>query len=106
MDVMRTVTAQLTTYRKEVISNGRLAMEIIDGYGNGILSSKKFTGEFVWYSEWGSYNGDERALTKQQKVICKSSEVPPPPPQDLFLEFTKPIYDQLTGNIQSYYRQF
>jgi hypothetical protein len=106
VDVMRPVTAKLITYRKEIISNGRLAMEIIDGYGNGILSSKKFTGEFVWYSEWGTFNGDERALNKEQKLICKASEVPPPPPQDLFLEFTKPIYNQLTENIQSYYRQF
>lgn len=106
MDVMRQVKAKLTTYRKEVRSNGRLAMEIIDGYSNGILTSDKFTGEFVWFSEWGSYNGDERALTKEELAMCKGSEVPAPPPDDLFIEFTKPIYDQLTTRLQSYYRQF
>jgi hypothetical protein len=106
MDVMRPVTAKLTTYRKEVISKGRLAMEIMDGYSNGILDSDKFTGEFVWFTKWGSYNGDERALTKEQLALCKAEEVPAPHPQDLFLEFTKPIYDQVTNKLNSYYRQF
>jgi hypothetical protein len=106
MDVMRPVTAKLTTFRKEVVSRGRVAVEIIDGFSNGILSSDKFDGQFVWYSEWGSYNGDERALTKQEKAICAATEVPPPGPQDLFIEFTRPIYDQITNKLGAYYRQF
>lgn len=106
VNVYNTVKAELTTYRKEVISNGRMAMEIIDGFSNGVLSSQKFTGEFVWYSEWGNFNGDGRALTKEQLAICNSEEVPPPPPQDLFLEFTRPIYSQLTNSLDSYYGRF
>jgi len=106
IDVYNTVTAKLITYQKKVISKGRLAMEIFDGYSNGILSSQKITGEFIWYSEWGSFNGDERALTNEQLRITKSEETPPPPPADMFIEFTRPIYDQLTNRLGNYYRQF
>jgi hypothetical protein len=60
----------------------------------------------VWQSEWGTFKGDERALTKKQLDICKLREVPPPPPQDLFIEFCKPIYAQVTGNLERFYRSY
>jgi len=106
VEVRNKVKAKLITYKKEVKSSGRLGMEIIDGFSNGVLSSKKFNGEFVWVSEWGSFNGDGRALTKAQKNMTVKEEVPPPPNDQMFIEFTKPIYDQLTGNLQRYYSQF
>ncbi len=101
-----TVKAKLTTFHKEVISEGLLSFEVVDGYNNAILTSEKFPGQFVWFSEWGSFNGDERALTNEQMAITKAVEVPPPPPQDLFIEFTKPIYGQLTSKIDFFYRNY
>jgi len=71
-----------------------------------VLTAEKFPGEFVWYCEWGSYNGDERALTSKQLKISKLKEIAPPQPQDLFIEFTRPIYNQLTNKINSFYRNY
>ena len=104
--VYNTVKAKLTTYRKEVISTGLLSMLIVDAKSNGVLTHKKFNGEYSWVNSWARYNGDERALTAQQLNLCKQSEVQPPANQDLFLEFTKPIYSQLMPAIKGFYQNY
>ncbi len=106
VDVMGTVKAKLTTFKKEVISTGVLNMIVFDARSENVLTSQNFTGQFAWLSEWGNFNGDERALTKDQRDICKLAEVPPPPPQDLFIGFTEPIYNQLTNGIRSFYSRY
>lgn len=98
------VTAKLTTTRVEVASRGLLSMRILDGYSQSTVYNEDLPGEFVWFSEWATYQGDERALTKEEKRLCKLRPVSPPPPQQLFVEFTKPIYEQFTSRINRFYR--
>ncbi|ELR73497.1 hypothetical protein C900_04349 [Fulvivirga imtechensis AK7] len=105
-DAYGTVKAKLTVWKKEVVSKGLFSMQVFDANSNAVLTHRKFNGEFVWFSQWGSFNGDERALSDEQLAICKSSEVPPPPPQDLFIEFTRPIYDQLLPAVDSFYKRY
>jgi hypothetical protein len=104
--VYNTVKAKFTTYRKEVMSAGLLSMVIVDGKTNGVLTHRKFNGEYVWVSQWARFNGDDRALSDQQLSLCKLREQQPPAPQDLFLEFTKPIYNQLIPSIRSFYQNY
>jgi hypothetical protein len=104
--VYNTVKAKLTTFRKELISNGLFSMVVVDAKTNGILASRKFNGQFVWVSQWARFNGDERALTDQQLKTCQLREQQPPHPQDLFLEFTKPIYSQLIPAVRSFYQNY
>ncbi|MBT1696887.1 hypothetical protein KK083_08390 [Fulvivirgaceae bacterium PWU4] len=104
--VYNTVKAKLTTYRKEVISTGLLSMLIVDAKSNGVLQHKKFNGEYSWVNSWARYNGDERALTDQQLNLCKQKEMQPPVNQDLFLEFTRPIYNQLVPAIKGFYQNY
>lgn len=106
LPVYGTVKAKLTTYRKEVLSSGLLSMVIVDGKTNGVLTHRKFNGEYAWVSTWARFNGDERALTDKQLELCKLKEMQPPYPQDLFLEFTKPIYNQLVPSIRSFYQNY
>lgn len=101
-----TVKAKLTTKRRELISKGVLDVIIMDLAGNKVVSQQKFPGQFVWFMEWGSFNGDERALTKEQLDRCKRKPIPPPEPQALFVEFTKPIFNQVTPFLKSFYRQY
>ena len=101
-----TVKAKLKRYRKEVVSKGLLSMRIIDANTNAVLLARKFPGEFVWFNEWASFNGDERALSKEQLALCQGREQLPPHPQDLFIEFTKPIYNQLSSSVQEFYRRY
>jgi hypothetical protein len=104
--VYGTVKAKLTTYRKEVLSAGLLSMQIVDAKTNGVLTSRKFEGKYVWANAWGRYNGDDRALNTTQLALCKQKETQPPGAQDLFLEFTRPIYDQLTSGIRGFYQNY
>ncbi len=104
--VYGTVKAKFTTYRKEVLSSGLLSMIIVDGKTNGVLTHKKFNGEYGWVSTWARFNGDERALTDKQLDLCKLKEMPPPGNQDLFLEFTRPIYNQLVPAIRNFYQNY
>ncbi len=105
-DVYGKVSAQFTTFRKTISSRGLLDMQIYDPTANRVVNQQKMPGEFVWQSEWGTFKGDERALTRKQLEICQLREVPPPPPQDLFIEFCKPIYGQVTAHLQNYYRNY
>jgi hypothetical protein len=104
--VYNTVSAKLTTVRKEVLSTGLLSMVVMDAKTNGVLQHKKFSGEYSWVSTWGRFNGDDRALTDQQIAMCKRKEQQPPVAQDLFLEFTRPIYNQLIPALQGFYRNY
>lgn len=104
--VYNTVKAKFTTYRKEVLSSGLLSMVILDANTNGVLKHQKFSGEYVWVSNWARFNGDDRALSDKQLQLCKLRETQPPVPQDLFLEFTRPIYDQLIPSIRGFYQNY
>lgn len=103
-NVYGTVKAYFTVFRREVISAGSLNVRIIDAYNNRTLENKNFQGSYTWYNEWATYKGDERALTdKQFKITNNSDAIMPPPNQDLFIEFTKPIFDQTVSFVRSYY---
>jgi hypothetical protein len=105
-DVYGTVKAKVSIFKKQVTSGGVLDLKIYDAVSNRILLQEKFPGEFVWFSEWGSFQGDERALNDAQKKICNSREVPPPAPDQLFIEFSRPIYDQVTNRVKNFYRNY
>ena len=104
--VYNTVKAKLTTYRKEILSTGLLSMIVVDAKTSGVLAHKKFNGEHSWVNTWARFNGDERALTDQQLNLCKQKETQPPGTQDLFLEFTRPIYNQLVPALRGFYQNY
>jgi len=104
--VYNTVSAKLITVRKEVISEGLLSMIIVDAKSGSILTHRKFPGRYEWFTTWGRFNGDERALNQAQIDLCKRKEIQPPDPQAMFLAFASPIYDQLTPAMRSFYQQF
>lgn len=104
--VYGTVKAKFKSYRKEVVSEGLLSMRIIDANTDAVLLQQKLPGEFVWLNEWASFTGDERALSEEQLRLCELEEVLPPHPQDLFVEFTKPIFGQLRSHVQEFYRRY
>jgi hypothetical protein len=104
--VYNKVSAKLTVNKKTVLSKGLMDMQIFEPTTNRVVFQNKMPGEFVWVNQWGNFNGDERALTNDQKQICNTRELMPPPPQDLFVEFCKPIYSQVTDQIRRYYQNY
>lgn len=103
-DVFGTVKADYTSNEKTLFSAGVLNFEIRDAYTGKVLTNRKITSEDVWRHEWASFNGDERALTKDEIQQTKRKELPPPGPQTLFISFIDRVYGQVEGNIRQFYR--
>ncbi|MEM6348033.1 MAG: hypothetical protein AAF927_29355 [Bacteroidota bacterium] len=102
-----TVKAEVHQFQKQITSSGLLDLKIIDARSGRVVSQRKFPGTFVWYDYWGFFNGDERALEKaDDRFLRKRRESMPPPPQDLFIEFTRPIFGQLTDYVTNFYRNY
>jgi hypothetical protein len=100
------VKASYYHYQKTTTSKGIVSFRILDAKTKAILSAEKMPGQYVWISEWATFNGDERALTPVQLEIAQQRERVPPGVQDLFIAFTQPIYSQLTGKIQNFYKGY
>ncbi len=103
-DVFGTVKAEVTTNRKTLESNGVMNLEIRDAYTGRVLTQQKLPSRDVWVHEWASYNGDKRALTKEEIRMSKRKELPPPNPQTLFISFIDRIYAQITSRVGNFYR--
>ncbi|UKT63651.1 hypothetical protein [Pedobacter mucosus] len=104
--VYGTVKANFSIFEKNISSSGLLNMVITDWNSKQIVYQQKFQGNYVWKDTWASYKGDDRALNKQQLAMTKRRESLPPPPNALFAEFTKPIYNQLVDNISYFYNNY
>lgn len=103
-DVYNTITARFTRNKRTVESKGILSIQITDFSTKQLLSHEKFEGVYVWENTWGSYRGDSRALTEGQLKICDNEPTTPPDTQDLFLEFTKPIFTNASNFLIQFYK--
>ncbi len=101
-----TVKATVHVFTKALSSSGLIDLRILDANTGSPLINNKLPGTYVWETRWGWYNGDERALSKDQLGYIKLKEAYPPTPQQLFIEFTKPIYSQITGTLQNFYSKY
>lgn len=99
-----TVTAKYTLNRRELTSGGVLSVRFIDAVTGRVIQHKNFAGEYVWFTTWANFTGDDRALSTEQKRLVKQEPQMPPAQQDLFIEFTKPIYSQVVTYVRSFYR--
>lgn len=101
-----TVKAKFTTYRQEISSGGVMSLRVIDALGNRDLQHRNFNGQYVWTTNWATFQGDDRALTPEQKKLCGQKPHLPPPHQDLFVEFTKPIFSQAVTAVRNIYSKY
>ncbi len=99
-------TAKLKTYTDEVLSAGRLNFRVVNFQTNDLLRNSLIPGSFTWVNRYGIFAGDKEALNQQQFQLTKNQAMPLPPEQDLFIEFTKPIYEQLVNQINEFFRRY
>ncbi|MGX5818987.1 tetratricopeptide repeat protein [Chitinophaga lutea] len=106
--VMVDITVRATVFltRKTVQSSGILDYRITDVNDNRTLRQDRVPGSYTWQNQFGTFRGDERALSDEDRRRMGGRDIPPPPPQDLFLELTRPIYDRLASDLQSFYSRY
>jgi hypothetical protein len=102
----KTYVAKLKTFVDKVVSGGVLDVKIVETSGGKLLLSDRVPGSFTWVNQYAMFVGDKEALTKDQLEMSKNSVKPLPPGQDLFVSFTKPIYDQLTSRLNQFFRKY
>lgn len=104
--VYASVKATLTTFEKTVTSNATLSMTISESTGTRVLKEDMFPVQHVWASRWGHFNGDERALTKEQLHMCTQKELPPISRDATFNILSEEFYRKVTQNIKAFYQNY
>lgn len=89
-NIYKTVTAILYITKKTVVSKGLLDYRITNTNNGQLLRTDRIPGSYTWLNQFGTFRGDERALSDEDKRLMGGRDVPPPPPTDLFMEFTRP----------------
>lgn len=102
----KTYLAKLKIFRDQVSSGGNLRVRIIDPGNDKLLMDELVPGSFIWVNEYAMFVGDKEALNTNQFELTKRKAMPLPPEQDLFIEFTKPIYNQVTQNLNRFFRRY
>lgn len=103
--VYNRVTARYTQITKTVLGGGQLLLKITDPATGRIVMQERFDGEYQWIHRWATFNGDDRALTAEQKRLTQLREAVPPPPELIFEEFTQPILANVTERMRRFYAQ-
>ena len=98
------VEAELQLFDKTLESGGLLNIAIIQPSTNAVLFQQKIPSTYVWENHWATYQGDKRALTKEELKLTRGKELLPPAPQDLFYAFTRPLFDQTAVLLRRRYR--
>lgn len=101
-----TYIAKLKTFTDQVNSGGRLRVRIVENNSDKLLMDELIPGTFTWINEYAIFVGDKEALSKNQLELTKRKNLPLPPEQDLFVEFTRPIYEQLTAQFNRFFRRY
>lgn len=99
-------TAKFKTFTDQVVSGGTLRVRIIEPATDKLLSDELIPGSFTWVNQTAMFVGDVEALDNNQRELTKRKVLPLPPQQDLFIEFTRPIYDQLTQKLNRFFRRY
>lgn len=90
----------------QVGSGGLLELKAVEFQSQKIVFTDKIPGQFTWMNKYGIFVGDNEVLTPELTAILNNKMVMPPPAQDMFVLFTKPIFNQLTEKLTSYFRQY
>ena len=100
------LTGKIKVITDQVTSQGVLNVQIQEFQSQKMILNEAVPGEFLWQNQYGIFVGDEGVLTDAQVRILNNRAVPPPAPQDLFIEFTRPIFSRVTERLTNYFRKY
>ena len=81
-------------------------IETLTGIIHELKTGRKFTKALEKLIDIKTKAFKVQTLTDDQKNYIKQREAYPPAPQQLFIEFTKPIFNQVTSNVSSYFSNY
>lgn len=90
----------------QVASGGLLELKAVEFQSQKIVFTDKIPGQYMWQNKYGIFVGDNEVLDNNLIAILNNKMIMPPPAQDMFMLFTKPIFNQLTDKLTNYFRQY
>lgn len=90
----------------QVASGGLLELKAVEFQSQKIVFTDKITGQYLWQNKYGIFIGDPEVLDNALANIVNNKVLMPPPAQDMFVLFTKPIFNQLGEKLTNYFRQY
>ena len=90
----------------QVASGGLLELKAVEFQSQKIVFTDKIPGQYTWQNKYGIFVGDNEVLDNNLITILNNKMIIPPPAQDMFVLFTKPIFSQLTDKLTNYFRQY
>ena len=90
----------------QVASGGLLELKAVEFQSQKIVFTDKISGQYLWQNKYGIFVGDNEVLDKGLISILNNKMIMPPAAQDMFVLFTKPIFNQLTNKLTNYFRQY
>ena len=99
------VKANITTTQRTMSSQGNLSINIRDSKGKWLWSDN-VVGNSSWSTEFSSYNGDERALSDEDKQLLNKVQDTPPREEDIMKCIQESIYGDFVYRIRNYYSRY
>jgi len=90
----------------QVASGGLLELKAVEFQSQKIVFTDKIPGQYRWENKYGVFVGDKEVLDNALSNIVNNKVLMPPAPQDMFVLFTKPIFNQLGEKLTNYFRQY
>jgi hypothetical protein len=103
---MVTKRGKIKIVTDQVGSGGLLELKAVDFQSQKIVFTDKIPGQYQWQNKYGVFVGDPEVLDNTLSGIVNNKVLMPPAPQDMFVLFTKPIFNQLTDKLTNYFRQY
>jgi hypothetical protein len=90
----------------QVTSGGLIELKAIDFQSQKIVFTDKIPGQYTWQNKYGIFVGDKEVLDNELIKILNNNMIIPPASQDMFVLFTKPIFNQLAEKLTNYFMQY
>ena len=103
---MVTKKGKIKIVTDQVASGGLLELKTVEFHSQKIVFTDKIPGQYQWQNMYGVFVGDREVLDNNLSNIVNNKVVMPPAPQDMFVLFTKPIFNQLSEKLTNYFKQY
>jgi len=99
------VSATLTTYTKKITGRGVINLTITDAGNRAEIKNDDIIADETWSGSWGTYRGDERALSDGDKKLCQRKE---PYPERNYIEnrVRKELDNKLSNELRYFYNKY
>jgi tetratricopeptide (TPR) repeat protein len=101
-----TVTAQVTSTKRTLASEGELYLTVTDNQGR-VIWTDRIKGEHQWQTEFATYRGDERALSEADRAQVNQSGDNNIPKEDAILdEILRKIRNDAQYRLRTFFSRY